>query len=168
MTQLRTFRHSAGTRAIAAAVLIGLIALWGISWRYVLYAGAGGGAGSSRTGLALASGAIVFQYWDSLPTESHAKVGAVPLNQTLYQRSGMCWLPFHEQTRLVGSMWHVPLWFLVLPAGFFVWRAWRRKFVPGLCGSCGYDKSGLLGDTCPECGTLLFTWLFASFTSQPG
>src|SRR6185436_6382253 len=136
------FRHSLVLRVLACVVLFALLCAWVVSSRYVLYAAPGGGAGTSRTGVAFASGALVIQHWDSLPA-TRAKAGAVAVSQTLYQRRGMCWLPFHESSRLVGSMWHVPLWIFLIPACFATWKAWRRAYAPGLCAACGYDKTGL-------------------------
>jgi hypothetical protein len=44
---------------------------------------------------------------------------------------------------------------LTLAPAALLWYADRRRFGPGLCKSCGYDRAGLAADAkCPECGTV--------------
>ncbi len=49
----------------------------------------------------------------------------------------------------------IPIWlpFLViaLPTGRLLWPDFRRK-KPGCCTKCGYDLTGNVSGTCPECG----------------
>lgn len=42
-------------------------------------------------------------------------------------------------------------------AFYLFWRDWRkpRQFLQGFCRACGYDLTGNLSGTCPECGTPL-------------
>jgi hypothetical protein len=48
----------------------------------------------------------------------------------------------------------VPLWIpIVLVAGLTYWAHRRaRGFPPGHCRRCGYDLTGNISGTCPECG----------------
>lgn len=48
----------------------------------------------------------------------------------------------------------VPMWAIAAP---FVWlgviaRRRQSAVVPGACTRCGYDRTGLTGRACPECG----------------
>jgi hypothetical protein len=47
-----------------------------------------------------------------------------------------------------------PVLLTTIPAAL-LWYADRRRFGPGACGGCGYDRLGLASDAaCPECGTV--------------
>ena len=49
----------------------------------------------------------------------------------------------------------LPIGFLTALPGFLVFFAWiktRRRFPKGRCLSCGYDLTGNVSGTCPECG----------------
>lgn len=60
----------------------------------------------------------------------------------------------------VGWSTILPLWFPTLLSLLATTAAWRadakyvRRVRAGLCGSCGYDLSGLSGAVCPECGAV--------------
>lgn len=50
----------------------------------------------------------------------------------------------------------LPVCFCPLAAGLLTavcWWAGRRRPVKGYCSSCGYDLTGNVSGTCPECGT---------------
>lgn len=56
-----------------------------------------------------------------------------------------------------GSAWRYPLLIsALLVAAFFAQRYLDRRralLMPGVCGSCGYDRTGIPdGAPCPECG----------------
>jgi hypothetical protein len=64
--------------------------------------------------------------------------------------------PFYMRGRLI-TQWIViiPMWLLFL-IGFvpFVWLARRDwRIPPGCCRECGYNLTGNVSGTCPECGT---------------
>jgi hypothetical protein len=48
----------------------------------------------------------------------------------------------------------IPLWLLfvlvLLPTAFLWYR--DRRIPPGHCRKCGYDLTGNVSGTCPECG----------------
>ena len=49
-----------------------------------------------------------------------------------------------------------PALFTSVVAGL-LWYAGRRRFGPGRCAKCGYDRHGLAADAkCPECGAVPF------------
>ena len=62
---------------------------------------------------------------------------------------GMGDLP--PETRYV----HVPLWVFLALFGVPTCVAWwkSRRYPPGGCQACGYDLTGNVSGTCPECGT---------------
>jgi hypothetical protein len=55
-----------------------------------------------------------------------------------------------------GAELVIPFWTLFLSVALptaYAWHRCRRR-APGHCPKCGYDMSGLSGETiCPECGT---------------
>jgi hypothetical protein len=60
----------------------------------------------------------------------------------------------------VASTLQLPLWPLVILAGFVATLAWlvdalaRRRERAGRCPNCNYDRAGLAaGAVCPECGS---------------
>ncbi len=50
--------------------------------------------------------------------------------------------------------WTVPVWIPLLLGGLpTLWLWWRERLGPGgLCQRCGYDLTGNVSGTCPECG----------------
>jgi peptidoglycan/LPS O-acetylase OafA/YrhL len=49
----------------------------------------------------------------------------------------------------------VALLYPVLLTAVLLWYADRRRFAPGRCAKCGYDRAGLGAVAkCPECGTV--------------
>ena len=80
---------------------------------------------------------------------------------TLWQRMG-----FYSETYANTAGWHrvrrhvFPLWLptalaAVTPAAWLVraHRRARRRRAGGFCTRCGYDLTGNVSGTCPECGT---------------
>ena len=68
--------------------------------------------------------------------------------------ANLLWLPRLVSNPGYNALAWVPFWIpavcLAIPAAFL----WRRRFGPGHCAKCGYDRAGLFDDTkCPECGT---------------
>lgn len=75
---------------------------------------------------------------------------------------GYVWLDWH-----LGVLWYrtafrstfgtsvlYPVLLTSLPAAL-LWYIERRRFGPGLCAKCGYNRRGLAPDAkCPECGTI--------------
>jgi ribosomal protein L37E len=64
------------------------------------------------------------------------------------------WLP--ETSTIAGEKdLTIPLWLGVLlfgiPAGFLIWR--DRHTTLSQCQRCGYDLTGNVSGTCPECGS---------------
>ncbi|MCC6359748.1 MAG: hypothetical protein IT450_13465 [Phycisphaerales bacterium] len=51
----------------------------------------------------------------------------------------------------------IPLWLPLLMIGIPTASCWRRlrRPAPGCCKKCGYDLTGNVSGTCPECGTPL-------------
>ncbi len=64
------------------------------------------------------------------------------------------WTPFFGQ---FGRRWTalVPLWLpllmVMVPTAILWWRD-RRRIPPGHCQKCGYNLTGNVSGTCPECG----------------
>ena len=59
------------------------------------------------------------------------------------------------QRGVVFRLWFLALVFAAYPALIFIrgpLRRWRRRY-KGLCLKCGYDLTGNVSGTCPECGT---------------
>jgi hypothetical protein len=55
---------------------------------------------------------------------------------------------------VAGASVLYPVAVTLIPAAL-LWYADRRRFGPGLCTKCGYDRRGLAADAkCPECGTV--------------
>ena len=89
--------------------------------------------------------------WDSLPPFLHP---------SLWQRMhpGRWWIDVIDVTPGRNPTYYVfvPIWMplvaLAVPSALAWWRRLRR-FRPGQCRQCGYDRAGLgAGVVCPECG----------------
>jgi hypothetical protein len=70
-------------------------------------------------------------------------------------RAGIAW---YARWGPVGEYWAgvtllYPFLLTAVPAGLLWWKDFRR-FGPGRCPKCGYDRAGLdAAAACPECGT---------------
>ena len=96
--------------------------------------------------------------------------GGWPAPKSVWNRLGFWYWPNSmkivqpTQDVIMHHTWVVPRWFVLsvtpLPAG--VWmvngirRQRRRRRNPGLCTACGYDLTGNVSGTCPECGTAAY------------
>lgn len=62
------------------------------------------------------------------------------------------WMPV-AQTHGVMRFVFVPFWPVVVLVGVIGYKAYRRGGgLSSSCTSCGYDKRGLTGSRCPDCG----------------
>ena len=54
-----------------------------------------------------------------------------------------------------AEIWVMPVWIALLALLVPTTIAWIkcRRYPPGRCQSCGYDLTGNVSGTCPECGT---------------
>jgi hypothetical protein len=67
--------------------------------------------------------------------------------------SGVLWYQTAFRWTFGASLLY-PALLTSLPAAL-LWYIDRRRFGPGLCPTCGYDRTGLAADAkCPECGTV--------------
>ncbi len=65
----------------------------------------------------------------------------------------MAWWPDVE-FEFSGSHIYMPIWMLLLPLAAMTFLLWRyNPRSTGQCVSCGYDLTGNVSGTCPECGT---------------
>ena len=55
----------------------------------------------------------------------------------------------------IAGIWVVPVWIALLALLVPTTIAWIkcRRYPPGHCQRCGYDLTGNVSGTCPECGT---------------
>ena len=104
--------------------------------------------------------------WDGMPRVSVLSLERGCLNYSSWAgltvlETGVCWqpswprwLPVLAQSQYSTDV-SVPLWipFLLVatPTAFLWWRD-RRRIPPGHCQRCGYDLTGNVSGTCPECG----------------
>ena len=53
-----------------------------------------------------------------------------------------------------NRLWGIPLWLFLITAGPPTILLWRhdRRFPKGHCQTCGYNLTGNVSGTCPECG----------------
>jgi hypothetical protein len=59
---------------------------------------------------------------------------------------------WNSEQRFLGSSLAYPVVLFTIPAAL-LWYVDRRRFGPGQCKKCGYDRRGLAeGSKCPECG----------------
>lgn len=67
----------------------------------------------------------------------------------------LLWLPGYVHRATMAAV-SVPLWMLfllvVLPTAYLFWSN-RRHLPPGHCQRCGYNLTGNVSGTCPECGS---------------
>src|SRR5262245_35422113 len=64
--------------------------------------------------------------------------------------------PWRPTWRSHMPIWTVgiPVWMVILPMGALSWwlRPWAKRFPPGHCRTCGYQRAGLAPEgACPEC-----------------
>lgn len=111
--------------------------------------------GASANGIGLANGAIILS----------RAVGYTPLDEadrviSDWERGWECpnlWFHVREERRF-GLQWFVvPLLPLIVISGlvWFAARAASGRPLDGPFCSCGYDLTGNVTGTCPECGTKL-------------
>ncbi len=97
---------------------------------------------------------------------SWPKTGAYRVAYESLQRPGLAWRgefkfqSYKPDRPLSNRIWvaSIPLWVMFL-AGLlpFTWITWRdrRRIQPGHCRQCGYDLTGNVSGTCPECAALV-------------
>lgn len=105
--------------------------------------------------------------WRSSWMGSYRGVGGGSLyysRQTVLTRLGwetysypmpLVWRPSLRAAGCYGSFVILPLWIpfllIAVPTAFFLWP--KRRIPPGHCQFCGYDLTGNVSGTCPECGS---------------
>ena len=140
---------------IGLLLCIMMLAFWVFSVMYVTYYGTPRGPWS----IGIAFGRFGFEDsqgkspgWMCIRMYTTLKALTADLSWTeiAHRRLGLC-LP----SKGVGGMLFVPVWLLVVAAGFPTAALWWRDRRPkaGFCKVCKYDLTGNVSGTCPECGT---------------
>ncbi len=78
-------------------------------------------------------------------------IGGIAMVQPRFGRLEWAWRPWLANS--VGVT--VPGWYpigLIGPFTALFWWLDRRRLRPGQCSGCGYDLTGNISGTCPECG----------------
>jgi len=80
-------------------------------------------------------------------------LSALGFGRTFRSKDG----PYSFGPALITQLGHVkPLWkplaFIIVPTAFLWWLD-RRRIPPGHCQNCGYNLTGNVSGTCPECGS---------------
>ena len=91
--------------------------------------------------------------WRSMPFYPHWKVYAAKMPWTEFANR---WLGFGLPVKMITGQLLIPVWLLVVAVGFptaiLCWRD-RRRPKSDSCKVCGYNLTGNVSGTCPECGT---------------
>jgi hypothetical protein len=134
-------------------VLILLLILACVKWRYVVVADSG------SFQFVLGGGAGMLSHWDATYCSfgrgdsviCFVRFDSWQQFETEWAQAGF-W-PIRNVNRIVSAI-SVPLWMPLALVGvptFWLWRRNRRRPAPGAC-RCGYDLTGNTSGRCPECG----------------
>jgi hypothetical protein len=122
------------------AALAGLIAVW--VWSIVGVAG----WKSDKTVVMVSNGGAMY-------AERHQRAARLPIRwHGELSRVDVWWWPrvIWDSTR---TLVFVPLWMVAGLGGAVAVLVWRKtRLGATVCWACGYDKRGLTGARCPECG----------------
>jgi hypothetical protein len=101
-----------------------------------------GNASASYTGLVLSDGRLTWGYMLMHNPPSGWRMRRRP--------RGMSFSTFRDSRCLIVPLW-LPLALVAGPTAFLWWLD-RRRIPPGHCRKCGYNLTGNVSGTCPECG----------------
>jgi hypothetical protein len=122
---------------VATSLCLAVVLMWAASARWIIVHTAPSGELGIAAGCAYSYwGQFMFTGWRLYPPSSKVK----------------WWIDI--QRGRDGTMLHVPLWIpCLMLAALSVALWWRdRPMPPGRCFICGYDLTGNVSGTCPECG----------------
>lgn len=135
-------------RSLPAVAVAGM---WLLGYLAVPWVSSGNWSGGPRLGAGVSEGMVVIQVWRSCSTPAAPTVSVHPPGGL--QPPGSSWWFHHEVSWVMGGVWWIPFWILLLPLGAWV-GYWRFRRQPGgTCRSCGYCLSGYISGVCPECGS---------------